>query len=142
MTTPLNEFVNWERDIRDEVNVIKELLSENLSDEPEKLIKDLEMIEVWNARSGFLLAEANSFLDKARPFYMPTKEGNSEADRKSIADREMADIRKFRDFMEVIQESIKSRLMLGMSVLGYMRQFKEPSVIQNNPTDYRRGKAA
>lgn len=133
MTTPLEEFVNWELDIRDEVNVIKELLSDNLSDEPEKLIKDLSAIEVWNARAGFLLAEANSFLDKARPFYMPDREGNTEADRKAIADREMADIRKFRDFMEVIQESIKSRLMLGMSVLGYMRQFKESTVYQNRP---------
>jgi hypothetical protein len=131
MTTPLEDFLSWEAYIREEVDHIKSILAQRLSDEPEALIKDLEDVEAWNARAGFLLAEASSYLDKARPFYLPERNGNTEADRKAIADMEMADIRKFRDYVEVLTDSIKQRLILGSSILAYYRQFRDPVQPQN-----------
>ena len=131
MNTVLDNFLEWEETVRADVDHIKTILTKNLSDEPEKLIRDAEDAEVWYSRAGFLLAEANSWLDKARKYYQPDKLDKTEADRKAILDEAVTDIRKFRDFMEVITDSIKQRLMLGMSVLGYYRQFKDPVVIQN-----------
>lgn len=134
MNTVIDDFLMWESSVRDDVNHIKGILSQNLSDEPEMLIKDLEDTEVWNARAGFILAEANSWLDKARNYYRPDKEGGkTESDRKAILDEAVTDIRKFRDYLEVITESIKQRLILGSSVLAYYRQFKTPEITQGQP---------
>lgn len=130
----LFDFVAWVTTVQMDVDHIKGILSQSLSDEPEVLIKDLEDAEVWNARAGFILAEANSWLDKARKYYQPGKEGKTEADRKALLDAAVTDIAKFRDFMEVITDAIKSRLMLGMSVLGYLKQLHAQPAGQGSTT--------
>jgi hypothetical protein len=134
MSTILDDFLGWECTVRDDVNHIKSILSYNLSDEPEILIKDLEDAEVWGARTGFILAEANSWLDKARNYYRPDKEGGkTESDRKVILDNAVTDIRKFRDFVEALTDSIKQRLYLGGQILSYLRSIKPPMEVQNPP---------
>ena len=67
----LEEFITWEKEIQQEMTHVSGILSKKLSDEPEELISDLEDAEVWNARMQNLLAQANSWVDRATWELMP-----------------------------------------------------------------------
>lgn len=123
------EFTTWIQRITPDVNHISELLMDPLSDEPENLIRDLTGIEAWAGRVGFLLAESNSWLDRAKRFYLPERsEGVTEGDRKSIVDDSVSEIRKTRDILEAMQENIRQRLILGESMLRYYSLFRERTI--------------
>lgn len=95
------------------------LLQEPLSDEVELLIKDLENIEVWNSRMHFLLAQANSRLERYRFEVMPEKGNKSEFERKIQLESDVAEVIKERDMIEALCEAIKTRITLGQSILRY-----------------------
>jgi len=123
-----SEFVLWVNQNQEEVDHVRGLLREPLSDEPENLIDDIKNAEAWYARMGCLLAVANSWLDRGKKVYLPDKEGRTENDRKIIVDDAISDIRLHRDHIEVLMDSIKQRLILGESILSYSKQFKEPII--------------
>lgn len=125
MNSMISEFQDWVERIREEVNEVDTLLGHKLSDEPQQLIRDLEVIETWNSRMGFLLAEANSYLDKGKYLLLPDKEGKTEFDRKVSLDHAVSEIRQWRDRIESICDSIKQRLILGESILGFYKQFAD-----------------
>jgi hypothetical protein len=116
-----------------EIDHVQKILSTKLSDEPEKLIGDLENIEAWNSRMGFLLADANSWLERARAQSIPDKEGKTEFERKILMEDAVTPIKRHRDVIESICDSIKQRLILGESVLSYQKQFAERKQINNKP---------
>lgn len=118
----IDQFIEWHDSIESEIGLIGSILSAKLSDEPEELIRDLQNAEAWNARTGYLLAEANSWLDRFSLFAMPTKEGRSEADRRVLLDSETSAIRMVRDTLEHYCNCIKNRLILGESILSYVKQ--------------------
>lgn len=130
-TTNQTEFVEWVSKIDEEVNYVQNLLTEKLSDEPEKLVKDLEAVEVWNARMGSLLADANSYLDKSKFHMLPGKEGRTEFERKTELDYLIESERNVRDRIESICGAIKQRLILGESILSYYKQFKDIKFVKN-----------
>ena len=100
-----------------EFHHVAALLQEPLSDEPEALIKDLEAIEVWNARMQFLLAEANSHLSHETFVNLPTD--GTEFSRKTALKAMTAQEEEERDKLEAICDSIKTRITLGQSFLKY-----------------------
>ena len=102
-----------------EFEFVSKLLQEPLSDEPEQLIKDLEAIEVWNARMQFLLAEANTQLDSVSYSRLPPKEGRTEFERQKALEYEVADFREKRDKIEGLCDAIRTRITLGQSILRY-----------------------
>lgn len=128
----IKEFLDWEQKVKPEIGHIGFILSQKLSDEPEALINDLRDIESWNARCGLLLAEADSWLDKFSLTAMPPKENRTEKDREVFLDSETAPIRVVRDILERYSDCIKQRLILGESILAYMRQFKEAQIMERN----------
>ena len=105
--------------MNEEFQHVSDLLKEPLSDEPEKLIKDLEAIEAWNSRMQFLLAEANSDLDHGRFSRMPSKQNKSELERKLELENAVSEIREHRDKIEGLIDAIKTRITLGQSILKY-----------------------
>lgn len=122
----------------EEFEFVSNLLKAPISDEPENLIKDLEAIEVWNARMQFLLAEANSMLDIKSFEALPAKEGKSELDRKLQLESHVAFLRMERDKIEGLVDAIKTRITLGQSILKYYSstqsiQYKETK--QNKTLD-------
>lgn len=118
----LDEFMAWSNEIKPEIAHVSKLLATKLSDEPEVLISELQDIECWNGRIGALLAQANSWLDRYKLISMPIKEeSKSETDRKLALDKEVAPIRLVRDTLEHFCDSIKQRLILGESILAYLR---------------------
>lgn len=119
----MNEFVDWEKKVKPEIGHIGFLLSEKLSDDPGALINDLQAIEAWNARVGFMLAEANSFLDRFSLTAMPPKEGRTEKDREVLLESECAPIRMVRDVLEHYCKCIQTRISLGQTILSFQKQF-------------------
>lgn len=127
----LEEFIEWEKKIKPEINLVLNIMSNPLSSEPAELISDLQQIEAWNARMGHLMAQADSYLDRYRLLAMPSKDGKSEADRKAVQDKEVSPIRLVRDTLEHLADSIKTRIVLGESVLAFHRaQYPERKPIQ------------
>lgn len=123
----LQEFVDWNQKIQVDLIEVSKLLAEPLSDAPEQLIRDLRDVEVWNGRVGSLLAQADSWLDRYSHFVMPSKENRTEMDRKALLESETSPIRVVRDTILHFQESIKTRITLGQSILRYEAQFIERS---------------
>lgn len=131
----IEEFQKWEESIRQEITHVSEILSEKLPDDPIQLINAMEAAEVWNSRMQALLAQSNSWLDRASFHLMPAKEGLMESDRKAKLNNDVAPIRLIRDTIEGFCDSIKSRLILGESILSYHKQFVEhkPQVANLRP---------
>lgn len=121
------------KEITPEVVMIKQLLDKRLTDEPSQLINDLENIEAWNGRAGYLLAQANSWLDQMKAEHIPSKEGRTEFDRKIILDAKIAPVRLVRDKLDSLCNAIKTRITLGQSLLAYMRQSLEAPKHIGNP---------
>lgn len=125
----LKEFIEWHDQVKDEITDVMSLMSKPLSQEPEELIRDLEVIESWYARMGSLLAMANSFLDRGRNELLPEKEmGMTDLTRKLALDAAASPIRMSRDGLDSICEGIKQRIILGESILRYMSQFSDRTV--------------
>lgn len=128
MASIIEQFVEWEKDHRHPIEHVQSLLGDRLSGEPEELIRDLQDAEAWSARIGELLANANSWLDGSKQALKLPREAGSESDRKIELDSLVAPIRLVRDRLESLEGCLKQRLILGMSLLSYHRQFKEHRV--------------
>lgn len=120
------EFTGWLNSIQPDLRNIFGILKKRLSREPEELIKDLMEAEAYNARCNYLLAQANSFLDKGGMFYLPPRDEElKELDRKMALAAKLAPIREMRDKVEGMCVAIKTRITLGQSILAFERQFIE-----------------
>ncbi|SRR5258708_39223143 len=110
-------FNIWLEDIRDEIEIITQILSEKMSDNPVELYQQLVKAEVWNARISSLLAEANSFLDRAESTALKEVTGTgTDLDRRVNMRARVANERRVRDILLGLGESIRNRTILGMSL--------------------------
>lgn len=126
----MDEFVEWNHGINDDFRHIGLILQQRLSDEPEELIGDLQDAEAWNSRCQALLAQANSWLDRATHHLMTEKGSRTDFERKAELGASIAPIRLVRDVLEGFCEALKQRLILGSSLVGYHRQFVERKASQ------------
>lgn len=122
------EFTIYEEGVREDIAHVMGILREPLSDQPEELVSDLTDAEAWTARIGLILADANSFLDRVKILKLPKRDFGTDLDRKTKMDADIAPYRKFRDHMETLADSLKNRLVSGMSILGYYRATTEARV--------------
>jgi len=126
----IDDFEKWVAEMSPELDHVFELLGKRLNDQPELLIQDLIDIDAWQARLGYLQAEANWWLDSAIYFYRPEREeGKTEFDRKIILDGHVIYFRKVRDRIEAVCQAIRQRLVLGGGLLSYHRVTGEPRAI-------------
>jgi len=121
----LDEYTKWLETVQRDLDKSFILFSAPLSDEPEQLIRDITRIESWGARIGELLAESNGWLDRASLYYLPTKEGKTEFDRKIILENAVVPMRMVRDKLESVADAVKTRITLGQSILRYKTLFIE-----------------
>lgn len=122
-------FKEWEDKIHDELVEVLTNLDEEISDEPEALIKDLVLIEGRYGRMGYILAQANSYLSQAEYEAIPKEEKLTETQRKALIKSKTALIHELRDKIESIYDAIKIRINLGQSILAFRRQSLENSKI-------------
>ncbi len=88
-----------------------------MSDNPVELYQQLVKAEVWNARISSLLAEANSFLDRAESTALKEVTGTgTDLDRRVNMRARVANERRVRDILLGLGESIRNRTILGMSL--------------------------
>jgi len=121
----LEEFLSWHEGIKAQIGKVTALMVIPLSDEPEVMIKQLEIVESWNTRVGFLLADANGWLDRATLELRPEKGDLSEGHLRAMVEAATSTVRVVRDKLESLANCIKQRLILGESMLAYHRQFTE-----------------
>lgn len=121
----MEEFVSWHSKHAEYVQKVSKLMSTPLHDEPELLIRQAEEIEAHYARIGFLLADANGWLDRAKDFNKVPRDWGTEADRKSCLDAIVSPVRVVRDKLESLLDAIKQRVILSESLLRYQTQFRE-----------------
>lgn len=122
----IDQFTEWLEKIHPELEKTGLILATRLDSEPEALIDDILEIEAQNARIGELRAIADSWLDRGKLYFLPSKEeGLSEGERRAVVDDKVRDIRRVRDILESYQDAIKHRITLGQSILAYERQFIE-----------------
>lgn len=118
-------FNEWMEGAWIDVEHILGILRVRLSDEPEKLIADLVDAEAWYARAGTILAEANSWLDRAEFVSLPSRDYGTDTDRRVAMAKNVAPVREFRDKVEAVTNAIKNRITLGQSLLAFKRQSLE-----------------
>lgn len=120
MTTgikPLVNFVQWAEDNLMEVEQAQALLAERLSDSPSVLYEQLAKVEAWQGRMTTLLADANAYLDMAERAALQSREERmTDLDRKVIQAAMVVNERRIRDILDGVCESIKTKLILGMSL--------------------------
>ena len=117
----IKEFSDWFLSKQAEIEYVGELLSEELSKEPEELYAQSTKAESWGSRIGELLAYAEADLNRAKLFYMP--EGNDTPTKmKIIIDAKVADIKRARDILVTRMNCLHGRVSLAQSLLGYLRQ--------------------
>lgn len=123
----IEQYTEWLNHVKSDLERSFAIFAIQLSDEPEQLIKDITKIEAWGGRIGELLAEANGWVDRASLYYLPSKEGKTEFDRKIILENAVAPMRTVRDKIESVADCIKTRITLGQSILRYKTMFVERS---------------
>lgn len=121
MTQTFEEnYQAWLNSHGPELKTVFAVLKKRLSDEPELLIKELSEAEQWTARVHYLLAQANSYLDRASAWYLPEKDAiATELSRKTVLESNVAPMREMRDKIEGICTALKTRISLGQSLLKW-----------------------
>ena len=100
------------------------MLRRQLSEEPEGLVGDLRKAEVWYARLQTIMALSETYLDLAENERMPSKEKLTEMEREKLLTSRVASERFLRDRVAGLLEALKTRILLGQTLLNYYRDVR------------------
>ena len=93
------------------------LMAQPLTDDPNLLQPQMAEVEAWFERANALFADAKNFYYLAkREGLVARADGITDLDRESIQKGSVSNQRRVMDTLEGIVESIKTRLILGMSL--------------------------
>jgi len=129
-------FESFQKRVKPEIELVERLLRHPLSEEPGGLVSDLRKAEVWYARLQTIMAFTERYLDLAEKEQMPLKENLTEMEREKILAYRVSSERLLRDRTVGLVEALKTRILLGQTLLNYHRDlhFSErgrPSQRQN-----------
>lgn len=111
------DFIEWRSGVTRDISHVQGLLMDELSDNPNELVRQLAEIEAWHGRMTTLLATATTYLDLAeQAALMGRDEDWTDLDRKIELKARTALERFVRDEIDGLVESIRTRLILGMSL--------------------------
>lgn len=129
----IDKFLAWEENATPEIINIAFLLGEAMSDEPQLLISQATEAESLYSRLGFLLAEAQSYLEECALFFLPDPD-RKELDRKTELQAKLAPIRKVRDKLKAMMDQVEFRITLAQSLLRHQSQLGEARVYKPGGT--------
>ncbi len=109
------------RRVKPEIECVEKLLRRQLSEEPEGLVVDLRRAEVWYARLQTIFAFAECCLDRAEKEKLPSKENLTELEREKVLAYRVAQEKLLRDHLSNLLEALKTRILLGQTILNYHR---------------------
>jgi hypothetical protein len=123
----MNEtFESWKARHEQEITDIRVLLKIPLSDEAEELMNNLRDCESNFARCQYLVAIANSYLDIAEHEALKvvnlTLHKTSAFEKDKMVAAAVTDVRCFRDVIQGLIDSINKRLVLGTTMLSYLKE--------------------
>ena len=116
-----DSFEDFQKRVRPEIEFVERTLRRQLSEEPEGVVADVRKAEVWYARMQTILAFAERYLDLAEKNKLPSKENLTEMEREKILAFRVASERLLRDRSAGLLESLKTRILLGQTLLNYYR---------------------
>lgn len=119
----LDQFIEWHQSAKGDLENVANSLAEPLPSNAHELLEVLAQTEAYYARIGYLLNQANSFLEKFQYCYLTSKEGSTETERKVKLGFDTADYRLVRNNIEVLLDSLKQRIILGESIIRFESQF-------------------
>lgn len=123
--TPLDTaFVNWAELVREQIEPVKEALSQPLSDQPTEIDREVtEHIEGWLPRVASLAVTAEYFLTQAKLEKWPDKARSvdgkpltTEKDREFQQDAALSQYRFVRDLLDAYVTSLRDRMRWAQSV--------------------------
>lgn len=113
-----DSFTTWWEGVEPDIVQVQELLTQELSDSPAELMRQLTQIEAWHGRVTSMKAWASSFLAQAeRAVLMVRSDGWTDLDRRSDQKWKTAGERRVTEIMEGMVDGIKNRLILGMALM-------------------------
>ena len=110
-------FADWvQANLRD-IEHTQLLMAQPLTDDPNLIQPQMAEVEAWFERANSLFADAKNFYYLAkREGLVARADGITDLDRESIQKGSVSNQRRVMDTLEGIVESIKTRLILGMSL--------------------------
>lgn len=114
-------FSEWVSRIAPEIEEVRGLLDQPLSDEPEPLWQAARDVEARYGRLQYLLAKADAYLDVAAAERMPKGKTLTAAEKEAQVDALCAPEREVRDTLKGLLEAVKQRVMLAQSRMAYCR---------------------
>jgi hypothetical protein len=120
---PLDGWETWRDANGAYLLKVFKLLQEQLPDEETALIDHLRQVEAHHARVGFILAEAESWLDRAiaRFYETPAHVELKVNEKKAACDAAVVQERERRNKIQTLSDSIELRINLGQSLLRQQR---------------------
>jgi len=114
-------FGLFRKKVKPEIDSVETMFRRQLSEEPEGLVGDLRKAETWYARLQTIMALSETYLDLAENARMPSKEKLTEMEREKLLTSRVASERFLRDRVAGLLEALKTRILLGQTLLNYYR---------------------
>ena len=110
-------FLGWIQDAVIEIEHVQLLLAQPLSDDPAIHDQQVRECEAWFERVNFLYADALTFYDLAKSEALVKRcDDYTDMDRDAIQKARISHQKRVRDALEGLVESLKSRIMSGLSL--------------------------
>jgi len=122
------DFTKWKSEKEGYLVSILNLANKPLSDEPENMWAQMREIEAKVGYLHFILAEANSFLDRAESQAVHDlnnadgKKGNTDTEKKIKIAAIVCEHREFRDKVAGLIEAVQGKVMAGQTRMRYLRE--------------------
>lgn len=122
------DFKDWRSSKEGYLAQILALANKPLSDEPEAMWSQMKEIEAKVGYLHFILAEANSYLDRAESQAIHDmnnadgKKGNTDTEKKIKVAAIVCEQREFRDKVSGLIEAVQGKVMAGQTRMRYLRE--------------------
>lgn len=123
MLTLEKTFETWLKGDAVEIGTIQALMGEPLSDSMPVLIRQVTLIEAWQARLVNLLADANAFLDLAEYREIMTIDRDlTSLERGVTLKAKVVGERRIRDNIQGLYDVVHNRIILAQSLIKRQSQ--------------------
>lgn len=122
------EFQKWREAKEGYLAQILTLANKPLSDEPEEMWRQMKEIEAKVGYLHFILAEVNSYLDRAESQAIHDmnnadgKKGNTDTEKKIKVSAVVCEQREIRDKVSGLIEAVQGKVMAGQTRMRYLRE--------------------
>ncbi len=116
-------FIKLREDVVVEMEALADIFSEPISDEPAVVERQMKIAEGHYSRLQYLLAWADSFLDRAERDKLPEKSKDiTDFDRQKMLASNVAEERRVRNLLRGQVKAMEVRIQVCQSSLAFHRE--------------------